>query len=140
MKRLFYMLPFFLLFSCENNVDDKPTTSENDIDAARNFIRSALDGDYSKAKDYMLQDSLNNQLLSTFEDNYRHRMSNADKRGYREASIRVPDVRKINDSVSVVIYSNSFKNKPDSLKVVKLTDKWVVDFKYSFPANDTTTK
>lgn len=125
------------LFSCNNQDEQATTTSENDIDAARNFIRSALDGDYKKARDYMIQDSLNTQLLNTFESNYQMHMNREDKRGYREASIRIPDVRKVSDTVSVVQYSNSYKNKLDSLKVVKVNNQWLVDFKYSFPIKDT---
>lgn len=125
------------LFSCNNQEEQATSTSENDIDAARNFIRSALDGDYKKARDYMIQDSLNTQLLNTFESNYQMHMNREDKRGYREASIRIPDVRKVSDTVSVVQYSNSYKNKLDSLKVVKVNNQWLVDFKYSFPIKDT---
>lgn len=108
------------------------------MDAARNFIRSALDGDYVKAKQYIVPDSLNTQLLNTFGDNYRNHMSRDDKRGYKESSIRIPDTRTINDSTSVIMYSNSYKNKLDSLKVIRIGGKWLVDFKYSFAGKDTT--
>lgn len=139
MKKLltgFLFLSF--LGSCKNS---ETATSENDVDAARNFIRSALDGDYAKARSFMLQDSLNNQLLNTYEDNYQKKMSAEDKRGYHEASIRMPDVRKVNDSASVITYSNSYKNKTDSLKVIRINGQWMVDFKYSFgPTTIDTTK
>lgn len=137
MKRLFVLsfLSLFLFCACNNNSTEIPT-SENDVDAARNFIRSALDGDYAKAKNFMLTDSLNTQLLNTFEDNYQKNMAADDKRGYRESSIRMPDVRKINDSASVVFYSNSYKNTSDSLKVVRVNGQWLVDFKYSFASKD----
>lgn len=121
--------------ACNNETEEK-AASENDADAARNFIRAALDGDYAKARTFMLQDSLNTQLLNTFEDNYRHHMKREDKRGYRESSIRIPDMKKISDSESVVMYSNSYMNKPDSLKVVKRNGQWLVDFKYSFAGKD----
>jgi len=38
----------------------------------------------------------------------------------------------VNDSTSIVIYSNSFKNNPDTLKVIKTGGKWLVDFKYLY--------
>ena len=112
--------------------------SENDVDAARNFIRAALDGDYSKARTFMLQDSSNTQLLDAFENIYQHRMSRDDKRGYREASINMNEVRPFNDSITIVNYSNSYKKKIDSLKIVKLNNQWLVDFKYSFQGKDST--
>lgn len=116
---------------------DESSKSENDVDAARNFIRSALDGDYSKARSFMVQDSTNLQYLETFEINYQQRMPAEDKLSYREASINIHDVKELNDSVSVINYSNSFKKKADSLKVVKLNNQWLVDFKYSFQNKDT---
>ena len=130
----FWVLFVSFFYACKNSEN---TTSENDLDAARNFIRAALDGDYSKTRDYMLQDSLNTQLLNAFEDNYQKKMSAEDKLGYHEASIRTPDTRKINDSVSIITYSNSYKNKTDSLKVVRVNGQWLVDFKYSFRTTQT---
>lgn len=136
MRKLLYGCIFLAgLISCGDD-NNEPSASENDVDAARNFIRSALDGNYQKARDYMLQDSLNNQLLSTFDDNYRLHMDREEKRAYRESSIRIADMRKLNDSATVVMYSNSYKNKPDSLKVVRRHGKWLVDFKYSFLIKD----
>jgi len=134
MKRLLYSSFFFLLFfaACNNNKQEEIVAAENDLDAARNFIRAALDGEYDKARNYMLKDSLNVQLLNTFEDNYKSSMSRNDKQSYKESSIRIPGVRKVDDSTSIVSYSNSYKNQVDSLKVVRVNDQWLVDFKYSF--------
>ncbi|HEU0064280.1 MAG TPA: hypothetical protein VFQ58_04580 [Flavisolibacter sp.] len=131
----FLFLQFF--YSCKGNNDEqKAAPSENDVDAARNFIRSALDGDYSKARTYMLKDSSNTDLLDAYENIYQHRMSKEDKRGYREATINMNEVRPVNDSITVVNYSNSFKKKKDSLKIVKLKGQWLVDFKYSFQSKE----
>ena len=125
-------LQFFC--ACNNKENDKEAAaSENDVDAARNFIRSALDGNYSKAKSFMLRDSLNTQLIDAYENNYQQRMNKEDKRGYRESSINIHDVHQVNDSVTVVNYSNSYMKKNDSLKVVRQNGQWLVDFKYSFP-------
>jgi hypothetical protein len=133
---LHYLLLFVLFFcSCKND-EAESEKSENDVDAARNFIRAALDGDYERARNYMLNDSLNTQLLNTFQDNYRTHMNREDKAGYRESSIRMPEIRRVNDSASVVVYSNSYKNKSDTLKVVREKGQWLVDFKYSFPVKD----
>lgn len=126
----------FLQFFCACNNDAQPASSEDDIGTARNFIRSALDGDYDKARGYMIQDSVNLQYLDAFEHNYKDRMTREDKMGYRESSITIHNVNAINDSVTVVQYSNSFKNKNDSLKVVRNNNAWLVDLKYSFAQTD----
>jgi len=124
-----------LLFSaCSSN--DSGSTSENDVDAARNFIRAALDGQYKEAKTLIVSDSVNQQYLDAFATNYRERMSGEDKRGYRESSINIHNIRSINDSVTIVHYSNSYKKTQDSLKVVRQNNNWLVDLKYSFVTAD----
>jgi hypothetical protein len=128
-----------MICACNNNDQlEKETTSENDVDAARNFIRSALDGKWREARRFMVQDSTNTQLLDAYESNYETHMNREDKRGYREASITLYDSRQENDSVTIVNYSNSYKKKRDSLKVVRINNQWLVDLKYSFPQTDTT--
>jgi hypothetical protein len=140
MKRLvrFSFICLFFLAACTNGNSDKETTSENDVDAARNFIRAALDGQWREAKKFMLQDSTNIVLLDYSENNYQIHLNSEDKRGYREASITLYDTRQLNDSVSIINYSNSYKKQKDSLRVVRSGGVWVVDLKYSFPQTDTT--
>jgi DTW domain-containing protein YfiP len=129
---------FLVCSSCNNDKEErKEVTSENDVDAARNFIRSALDGNWREARRFMLQDSTNTQLLDTYENNYQVHMNKEDKRGYREASITLYDTREVNDSVAIINYSNSFKKQKDSLRVVRIDGTWMVDLKYSFPQTDT---
>jgi hypothetical protein len=129
---------FLVCSSCNNEKEDKKeVTSENDVDAARNFIRSALDGHWREARRFMLQDSTNTQLLDAYENNYQTHMNKEDKRGYREASITLYDTREVNDSVAIINYSNSFKKQKDSLRVVRIDGTWMVDLKYSFPQTDT---
>ncbi|MFN2439113.1 MAG: hypothetical protein ABR503_07930 [Chitinophagaceae bacterium] len=125
-------MQFFCACSNEENV----ATSENDVDAARNFIQSALKGDYKLARTYIIPDSTNTQYLDAFERNFTNRMRPEDKKGYRNASINIHNVREIDDSTTVVNYSNSYMNKNDSLKVRRLNGEWLIDLKYSFTLND----
>jgi hypothetical protein len=134
----FSLICMVLICACNSDQQEKETTSENDVDAARNFIRSALDGKWREARRFMVQDSTNTQLLDAYESNYETHMNREDKRGYREASITLYDSRQENDSVTIVNYSNSYKKKRDSLKVVRINNQWLVDLKYSFPQTDTT--
>lgn len=140
MKKAIGLLAFLLVLQACNNSDttsQKPTAaSENDIDAARNFIRAALDGKWSDARRYMLRDSINDQLIDMTENRYRD-VSRDDQRSYRESSIRLDPSRQIGDSVTIVTYSNSFRNKKDSLRVVRKDDQWLVDLKYSLLSTDT---
>lgn len=133
-KTLSFSLLLCLFWACNNNdADNASGKPEDDVDAARMFIRSALDGNYKQARRLILQDSSNVQLLDNLERAYLHNTDVSEQRGYREASIRVHETKKLNDSTSVVVYSNSFKNKHDSVKAVRVGNDWLIDLKYSFP-------
>ena len=129
---LFFAL---LIFSCNDEKGTNQTTSENDTDAARNFIRAALDGKWDEARRFMIQDSVNLQLLDRSESMYQGKDREV-KRSYRESSIRFYDTRKVNDSVIVINYSNTYKNQKDSLKVVRTGGQWLIDLKYSLLPTD----
>lgn len=124
-----FLFLLFLLFACKNTESD---VSENNIDAARNFIRSALDGKFREARMYMLQDSVNTNYMDVAERAY-ERADQATKNGYKASSIRIfSPITEVNDSTTIIIYSNSFKNDPDTLKVLKMDGKWLVDLKYLY--------
>jgi Domain of unknown function (DUF4878) len=132
MKRYPFIFLFllFLLPACSN--DKKPTGhSENDIDAARNFIRAALDGKFDEARTFLLPDSVNTNFMDVAERSYQ-KTDNETKNGYRSSSINIHQLSPVNDSTTVVIFSNSFKNDHDTLKVVKQNGQWLVDFKYLY--------
>jgi Domain of unknown function (DUF4878) len=122
----------FLISSCKSKDNQTSNKSENNIDAARNFIRAALDGKFTEARTFMLPDSVNINYMDVAERSYQ-RADQTIKDGYRSSSINIVSVKEpIKDSVTVVIYSNSFKNDPDTLKVLKTNGQWLVDFKYLY--------
>jgi hypothetical protein len=129
-EKLFFL---FLLFFAACKSDDKKADSKssNSIDAARNFIRAALDGKYREAKDYLLQDSVNLNWMDAAERSYL-KADQHTKDGYMASSINMHSVVPVNDSTTIIIYSNSFKNDHDTLKVVKINGNWLVDLKYLF--------
>ena len=130
MKKTLYLssLMVFCFISCNNN-DKQPAKAENDVDAIRNFIQFALYGDYDKAKTYMLPDSINKEQMNAIE---RVNLSPEEKAGLSNASINIHNINRVNDSTTVVIYSNSYKNNWDTLKAIKQKGEWLVDFKYLF--------
>jgi hypothetical protein len=130
-KNITLLFLLFYLSSCNNNDDTATEASANNVDVARNFIRSALDGKYDDAKNYMITDSANLTYIEVAKRNY-ERGSQEMKNGYRASSIRIHTVRDVNDSLAFVIYSNSYKNDHDTLKVLKTGSRWLVDLKYLF--------
>jgi hypothetical protein len=129
----------FILAACNDNERAASGESENDVDAARNFIRSALDGNFSQARQYMLQDTANLQFLDVAQRNY-ERAPEPTIKSYKESSINIHQVKPVNDSITVVVYSNSFKKDHDTLKVLKLNDQWLVDLKYLYQHDMDTTR
>lgn len=129
-----YLLFLFLLcifYSCKSK-DKQPTgKSENDIDAARNFIRSALDGKFDEARNFMLSDSVNNNYMDVAERSFNNAVQSV-KDSFRTSSINIHNVDPVNDSTTILIFSNSFKNNPDTLRVLKIKNQWLVDLKYLY--------
>ena len=128
-NRFYLLFLLFLLAACNSKKHTAP--SENDIDAARNFIRAALDGKFDEARTYLFTDSLNNNYMDVAERSY-DKADPETKNGYRAASINIHQVTPVNDSTTVVIYSNSFKNNHDTLKVIRENGQWLVDPKYLY--------
>ncbi len=122
--------------ACNNGNDrsDTTQTSENEVDAARNFIRLALDGKWEDARQLVVDDSLNKAYMDLTQQNYQQRMDLATRTAYRNASIIIKNVDEQSDSVSVVHYANSYRKQDDSVKVVRRGERWLIDLKYSFPA------
>ncbi|HWR33048.1 MAG TPA: hypothetical protein VN451_05965 [Chitinophagaceae bacterium] len=141
MKRYHFVFLFLLFFQVVIGIACKSkkhkVVSENNIDAARNFIRAALDGKFDEARNYMLSDSLNNNYMDVAERNYA-RADAETKNGYRGASINMHMVSPVNDSITIVIYSNSFKNDHDTLKVVNENGQWLIDLKYLYEHDEET--
>ena len=138
MKKIFYCSSLLLVSLIACNSDDRQSTStisDNAVDAARNFIQAALVGDFERAKKFMVNDSLNHEDLNAIQ-RLNERLSKEEKEKYQEASIRIHQDRKLNDSTRIIYYSNSFRNKQDSLKVIKTNNEWLVDFKFMFHKTD----
>jgi hypothetical protein len=118
----------FLLMACN---PEQETKSDNDMDAARNFLDAALKGDYKDASVYMLKDSANLEYLNVTKRSYQ-RLSPDERTKLRAASLRFFDTQQINDSTTITIFANSYKNDKYTLRIVKTNGQWLVDLKYLF--------
>ena len=79
----------------------------------------------------MVQDSTNIGYLAVTEGKY-SQMDPDQKRNLRNASLRFYDPLFQNDSTTVTVFSNSYKNDKDTLRIVKQNGQWLVDLKYLF--------
>ncbi len=130
-----------IFLSCNDASEDKPKEqSENNIDAARNFLEASLKGNFDEAKEFMIQDSLNEDYLDKSKRMFHVNMNEETRQGLRGATIRIHDVKNISDSASTIIYSNSFMNNHDTLRVNRINGEWLVDLKTLFQPVDDSTK
>jgi hypothetical protein len=123
---------FLQFFSACTNEEAATPGSENEDDAARNFIRSVLDQDFDRARLLIVNDSLNNELLNNTERSFTERMDRNERSNYKQSSIQNYQKRVLNDSTTVVYYSNSYRKIKDSILVVRRNNQWLVDLKYTF--------
>ena len=139
-KFLFVFITTSTLVACNNSAETKKETGPSGLnDATRNFIRAALDGKFEEAKKYMLIDTPNVQYLNIAAGAYQ-KLDTVKKEGYAESSIIIhSSEERIKDSLAIVIYSNSFMNNPDTLRILKLNNNWLVDLKYLYEHDFDTT-
>ena len=95
------------------------------LESGRGFIESSLKGDYDEAKKYILQDSTNIQYFNGMHD-FNSKRSTEEKEGYKNSNILIDSTQKISDSVTIITYSNTYKNKPSKLKMVRKNNEWLV--------------
>ncbi|MFZ9877293.1 MAG: hypothetical protein ACO3Z2_00540 [Chitinophagaceae bacterium] len=126
-------LLILLIFAtgCTSTENKNSSEGSNDIDTGRKFVRAALDGKFDQAQQYLLLDTLNLNYLEIAARSY-DKLSSADKENYKGASILIHESKSVNDSTSLLIFSNSFKNDRDTLRVVRKENRWVVDLSYLY--------
>lgn len=122
----FGLLIALLAIACNN---DKLEKAENAQDAGRQFIRASLDGDYRKAKFFLLKDDDNLRLFEKYHNDYQQLPGN-EKRQYREANIHPLSITPINDSLTKYKYQHTANLKDTfTLSVVRVNGEWLVDLK-----------
>ena len=127
MQKYLIVLCVLYFASCGNETTF--TTAEDAQDAGRQFIRASLDGDYAKAKFFLLKDSTNLLLIRQQQINYTQ-LSSDKKRDNREAAIRPIEIKEENDSVTLFkYYHTSNKQDTTTIRVKKENGEWLVDLK-----------
>ena len=126
-----YFLLLFLL-SCQQAEKKAPVT---DIDVATAFIRNVLDNDFKGAEQFLLKDDTNQRLFVRFQKQYQEK-DKTELNKYKVADIIINGYENLNDTLTIVNYSNSYKaDNKTKIKVVRTLGKWQVDFKYTYIEN-----
>ena len=134
MKNLLPALVLLLLFGCKSK-EEQFHEPENALDAGREFIQLSLQGKFNSADRYMLPDNDNKFWLDKWSKDF-SKITEQEKASFAKASINIAEVADVvPDSVTVIVFSNSYKKTPQKVKVVKYNGQWRVDFKYTFSGN-----
>lgn len=128
-KRLLLCLAIATLFACNNSRGLRK--AEDAQDAGREFIRASLDGDYEKAKFYMLKDEDNLMILDGWKKGYAA-YSKDEVKKFKDADIRPANIQALNDSITIYTYSNTYTKDTTTLKIVRINKEWLVDLKQTF--------
>ena len=132
MKKYFFaFISILALLSCSGKKEAGPQTA---TDTGRAFIRASLDGDFDTIESLLLNDTTNHQLFESYRATYSN-WTGDKKKKFKEASYEINKMDELNDSTSIINYSNTYMNEPMEIKLVRENKKWAVDFKYTFSGN-----
>ena len=133
MKLTFLLSLIFCLAISSCNNEKKSTNT--DIEVARVFIKDILESNFKDAETFVLKEETNQQFFELFKKEFESK-SKSELESFKNADIIINEISPINDSVSVINYSNSFKkDKSNKLKMVRINGQWMVDLKYTFSGN-----
>lgn len=118
----------FLMTSCDNK---KETVANTDIGVAQAFVENLLKNDFKDAQQYIVEGDNNKQYFEMAKANFESK-SKEELDHYKDAEIIINQITPVNDSTSIVDYSNSYKKDVKTkLKMVKINGKWLVDLQYT---------
>ena len=127
MHKLFFAAILILLVSCKD--ENKYTPATDPEEAGTQFIRASLDGNYAKARFYLLKDSTNLMLIEHQRTNY-EQLTAERKRENRDASIRPIEIKNENDSTTLYKYYHTSNTKDTTtIRILKEKGEWLVDLK-----------
>ena len=129
-KKLFTLLfASIFLLNCQQQPDFEIASSP--LDGGRYFIESCLQGEFRKAKFYLVSDSTNQGHFEQITKNY-YELDKEGRQQLRQASIQINEISAIDSSNSVINYQNSFEKVVHKLKVTQTKEGWKVDLKYTY--------
>lgn len=131
-RNLFVFICFTFILGCNSKNGSRPETA---MDTGREFIRASLDGNFDRAENLLLKDTLNVQLFSRYKEFYKT-LQATEKKQYKDATYEINKYTDVNDSVTTINYSNSYMKKPMEIMLVRLNKEWSVDFKYTYSGQE----
>lgn len=105
---------------------------ESGIDCGRQFINATYQGNFKRARQLLLSDPEQQELLKTqIEQDFRSRNSNA-KEALSKSSIVVRNIEQQGDSAVYITYQNAYNNQERKLRIVNTPAGWKTDLAFAF--------
>lgn len=117
--------------SCQTTDKTRPADA---LETGRVFIRASLDGDFKKAEELLYQDSVNQQFFDTYKTLY-SRLTDEKRKSFKASEYNINKYLDVDDSTTIINYSNSYMKRPQEIKIVRKKGLWWVDFKYISSGN-----
>ena len=128
-------LPSLIICLAISSCNNEKKSTNTDIEVARVFIKDILESNFKDAETFVLKEETNQQFFELFKKEFESK-SKSELESFKNADIIINEISPINDSVSIINYSNSFKkDKSNKLKMVRINGQWMVDLKYTFSGN-----
>lgn len=121
-----FLLAAYVFTSCRSKTE-RPQTA---LDTGRTFIRATLDGNLDLAETFVAPDSLNRNVFASYKQFYKT-LKAEQKNAYKNAAYTMNSYREINDSVTLINYSNDYMKKPMDIRLIKQNGQWNVDFSFT---------
>ena len=131
-QKLKYLFLALLFWQCTPS--DQYEMADNPLDGGRYFIENCMQGNFKKAKFYVLEDAENLALFEKMATNY-FALDKEGRQQLRLASIQINEISAVDSTVTIMNYQNSFDNKVHKLKIMETPNGWKVDLKYTYGPN-----
>lgn len=131
-QKLKYLILALLFWQCTPS--DQYEIADNPLDGGRYFIENCMQGNFKKAKFYVLEDAENLALFEKMATNY-FALDKEGRQQIRLASIQINEISAVDSTVTIMNYQNSFDNKVHKLKIMETPNGWKVDLKYTYGPN-----
>jgi len=125
---------FLALLFCQCTPSDQYEIADNPLDGGRYFIENCMQGNFKKAKFYVLEDAENLALFEKMATNY-FALDKEGRQQIRLASIQINEISPVDSTITIMNYQNSFDNKVHKLKIMETPKGWKVDLKYTYGPN-----
>jgi hypothetical protein len=119
---------------CLPPLHDQFELADNPLDGGRYFIENCMQGNFKKAKFYVVEDAENLALFEKIASNY-YGLDKEGRQQIRLASIQINEISAVDSTMTIMNYQNSFDNKVHKLKIISTPKGWKVDLKYTYGPN-----